>query len=77
MVEQKQTVGFLGMGIMGVAMARNLVKSGQFASVHVWNRTLSKVGRAPARPPLAPALICPGRRPASPLLAAAAPGPGW
>jgi hypothetical protein len=73
MAEQKQTVGFLGMGIMGVstprplmrhamqliltlpphaplcarsplqvAMARNLLKSGQFAKVVVWNRTLSK-----------------------------------
>lgn len=39
-------VGFLGLGIMGTAMARNLLKSGEFASVVVWNRTLAKVGRA-------------------------------
>ena len=32
-----------GLGIMGVAMARNLIKSGKFAKVVVWNRTLSKV----------------------------------
>lgn len=36
-------VGFLGLGIMGQAMARNLLKSGKFANVVVWNRTLSKV----------------------------------
>lgn len=35
-------VGFLGLGIMGEAMARNLLKSGKFASVMVWNRTLAK-----------------------------------
>lgn len=33
-----------GLGIMGCAMARNLIKSGKFAKVVVWNRTLSKVG---------------------------------
>ncbi|KAL6763321.1 hypothetical protein V8C86DRAFT_2498832 [Haematococcus lacustris] len=38
----KMKIGFLGMGIMGVAMARNLLKSGLFESVTVWNRTLSK-----------------------------------
>lgn len=38
----KPTVGFLGLGIMGTAMARNLLKSGHFAEVIVWNRTLSK-----------------------------------
>eukprot|EP00775_Hariotina_reticulata_P010437 gene10437-10595_t len=37
-----QTVGFMGMGIMGEAMARNLLKSGKFSKVLVWNRTLSK-----------------------------------
>lgn len=42
MSEQKLTIGFMGMGIMGVAMARNLLKSGQFAKVYVWNRTLTK-----------------------------------
>lgn len=40
------SVGFLGMGIMGEPMARNLLKSGKFSSVMVWNRTASKV-----RPP--------------------------
>ena len=30
------------MGIMGEPMARNLLKSGKFASVTVWNRTASK-----------------------------------
>ncbi|GIL82520.1 hypothetical protein Vretimale_11943 [Volvox reticuliferus] len=38
----KAHVGFLGLGIMGEAMARNLLKSGLFASVKVWNRTLAK-----------------------------------
>jgi 3-hydroxyisobutyrate dehydrogenase-like beta-hydroxyacid dehydrogenase len=37
-------VGFLGLGIMGAAMAHNLLKSGKFSKVVVWNRTLSKVG---------------------------------
>ncbi len=39
------TVGFLGLGIMGTAMARNLLKKkGElFTDVVVWNRTLSKV----------------------------------
>ncbi|GLI70686.1 hypothetical protein VaNZ11_015626 [Volvox africanus] len=45
MVEITKTrVGFLGLGIMGEAMARNLLKSGLFASVTVWNRTLAKCG---------------------------------
>jgi glyoxylate/succinic semialdehyde reductase len=43
-------VGFLGLGIMGVAMARNLLKSGNY-TVLVWNRTASKV-RAAHRAPL-------------------------
>lgn len=38
----KLAVGFLGLGIMGEAMARNLLKSGLFESVTVWNRTLAK-----------------------------------
>ncbi|EFJ44056.1 hypothetical protein VOLCADRAFT_65267 [Volvox carteri f. nagariensis] len=38
----KLRVGFLGLGIMGEAMARNLLKSGLFASVMVWNRTMAK-----------------------------------
>ena len=44
-VQQRQSVGFLGLGLMGEAMARNLLKSGRF-DVTVWNRTLSKVGKA-------------------------------
>lgn len=36
-------VGFLGLGIMGAAMASNLLKYGSFSKVVVWNRTLSKV----------------------------------
>jgi 3-hydroxyisobutyrate dehydrogenase-like beta-hydroxyacid dehydrogenase len=39
------SVGFLGLGIMGEPMARNLLKSAQFSKVVVWNRTLSKVRR--------------------------------
>jgi glyoxylate/succinic semialdehyde reductase len=34
------SIGFLGLGIMGTAMARNLVKAGY--DVTVWNRTTSK-----------------------------------
>jgi 3-hydroxyisobutyrate dehydrogenase-like beta-hydroxyacid dehydrogenase len=37
-------VGFAGLGIMGTGMARNLLKSGLFASVSVWNRSIAKVG---------------------------------
>jgi 3-hydroxyisobutyrate dehydrogenase-like beta-hydroxyacid dehydrogenase len=36
-------VGFLGLGIMGTGMVRNLMKAG-FASVTVWNRSIAKVG---------------------------------
>ena len=36
-------VGFLGLGIMGEAMARNLLKSDQYESVTVWNRSSDKV----------------------------------
>uniref|UniRef100_A0A6U1E969 6-phosphogluconate dehydrogenase NADP-binding domain-containing protein n=2 Tax=Eukaryota TaxID=2759 RepID=A0A6U1E969_9CHLO len=36
------TVGYLGMGIMGSAMARNLLKSGAFKDVYVWNRSADK-----------------------------------
>jgi 3-hydroxyisobutyrate dehydrogenase-like beta-hydroxyacid dehydrogenase len=36
-------IGFIGLGIMGEAMARNLLKSGKFNSVTVYNRTASKV----------------------------------
>jgi hypothetical protein len=39
-------VGFAGLGIMGTGMARNLLKSGLFASLSVWNRSIAKVGWA-------------------------------
>lgn len=38
----KPVAGFLGLGIMGTAMARNLLKSGAFSRVILWNRTLAK-----------------------------------
>lgn len=38
------TVGFIGLGIMGEPMARNLHKSGKFAKVVVFNRNKDKVG---------------------------------
>ena len=42
-------VGFLGLGIMGKAMATNLLRHG--FRVTVWNRTLAKVlHREPLRP---------------------------
>lgn len=41
--ESKMDVGFVGLGIMGEPMAQNLLASGKFASVTVWNRTQSKV----------------------------------
>ena len=36
-----ERVGFVGLGIMGQGMARNLMKAGY--TVHVWNRTASKM----------------------------------
>jgi 3-hydroxyisobutyrate dehydrogenase len=36
-----EQVGFIGLGIMGQGMARNLLKAGY--SVRVWNRTTSKI----------------------------------
>lgn len=39
---EKPTVAFLGLGIMGQAMAANLLKSGLFAEVLVWNRSPAK-----------------------------------
>ena len=35
-----EKVGFIGLGIMGVGMARNLLKAG--SDLTVWNRTASK-----------------------------------
>jgi len=53
MEAQSVSVGFLGLGIMGEAMARNLLKAdAKFASVTVWNRSPEKVrvrGRVRAR----------------------------
>ena len=37
----KETIGFIGLGIMGTGMARNLLKAG--FDVHVWNRTASRM----------------------------------
>ena len=37
----KETIGFIGLGIMGSGMARNLLKAG--FDVHVWNRTVSRM----------------------------------
>ncbi len=37
----KETIGFIGLGIMGGGMARNLLKAG--FEVHVWNRTASRM----------------------------------
>ena len=37
----KETIGFIGLGIMGSGMARNLLKAG--FDVHVWNRTASRM----------------------------------
>ena len=39
--EMAMEVGFLGLGIMGKAMATNLLRKG--FKLTVWNRTLSKV----------------------------------
>ena len=43
--EMAMEVGFLGLGIMGKAMATNLLRKG--FKVTVWNRTLSKVKLLP------------------------------
>lgn len=37
----KETIGFIGLGIMGGGMVRNLLKTG--FEVHVWNRTSSRM----------------------------------
>lgn len=37
----KETVGFIGLGIMGSGMARNLLKAG--FDLYVWNRTASRM----------------------------------
>jgi 2-hydroxy-3-oxopropionate reductase len=38
--KEKPELAFLGIGLMGLPMARNLLKQGY--SVHAWNRTKSK-----------------------------------
>lgn len=40
----KPVVAWLGLGIMGQAMAANLLKSGHFAQLLVWNRSADKCG---------------------------------
>jgi glutamyl-tRNA reductase len=40
LVHNAERVAFLGTGIMGASMARNLLKAG--CQVRVWNRTLDK-----------------------------------
>ena len=45
-IEHKEKVAFLGMGIMGAAMAANLVKAG--FKVNIWNRTATSSGVARA-----------------------------
>jgi len=37
----KESIGFIGLGIMGSGMAKNLLKTG--FDVHVWNRTASRM----------------------------------
>lgn len=37
----KETIGFIGLGIMGGGMVRNLLKAG--FEVHIWNRTSSRM----------------------------------
>ena len=36
-----EVIGFVGLGIMGRGMVRNLLKAG--FEVHVWNRTTSRM----------------------------------
>ena len=51
----KESIGFVGLGIMGSGMAKNLLKAG--FDVHVWNRTASRMdaivaeGATPATDP--------------------------
>jgi 3-hydroxyisobutyrate dehydrogenase len=57
-----ETVGFIGLGIMGQGMARNLLKAG--FDLHVWNRTASRMdalkaeGAIPAASPADLAARC-------------------
>jgi 3-hydroxyisobutyrate dehydrogenase-like beta-hydroxyacid dehydrogenase len=53
------TVAFLGLGSMGLPMARNLVRAG--FDVRVWNRTAARAREVPeARPAPTPAAACQG-----------------
>ena len=57
----KETVGFIGLGIMGAGMAHNLLKAG--FEVHVWNRTRSRMlplTDAGAKPASSPADVASG-----------------
>ncbi len=54
-MEQRERIGFIGLGIMGRGMARNILKAG--FPLRVWNRTASRMdelaaeGAGPARAP--------------------------
>ena len=61
-------IAFLGLGAMGLAMARNLVQAGY--DVRVWNRTASKAREIPgAKPAGTPAAACDGAEFAVSMLA--------
>jgi 3-hydroxyisobutyrate dehydrogenase len=57
-----ETLGFIGLGIMGRGMTRNLLKAGH--PVHVWNRTAARMdelaadGAQPTTSPAALAAMC-------------------
>lgn len=62
------SIAFLGLGAMGVGMARNLVAAG--FNVRVWNRTASKAREvAGAHPAATPAAACEGAEFAVSMLA--------
>ena len=53
-----ETIGFIGLGIMGRGMGRNLLKAG--FTVHVWNRTASRMDELAAegaKPCTSPAAV--------------------
>ncbi|MFQ3645990.1 MAG: NAD(P)-dependent oxidoreductase [Anaerolineae bacterium] len=56
-----ETLGFIGLGIMGRGMTRNLLKAGY--SVHVWNRTAARMDELAAdgaQPTTSPAALAAG-----------------
>jgi 3-hydroxyisobutyrate dehydrogenase-like beta-hydroxyacid dehydrogenase len=62
------SIAFLGLGAMGLSMARNLVAAG--FNVRVWNRTASKAREVPGGQPAAtPAAACEGAEFAVSMLA--------